>query len=159
MPLTRRSAIGATLGAGLALASREALSAAAVGGKPNIIFILADDLGYADVSCYGRRDYQTPAIDRLAAEGLRFMQAYANSAVCSATRTGLMTGRYQDRIPVGLEEPLGVRDVGLPAAASDATVAAAQGRLRHHLARQVALGLAAKIWPPAERLRPFLGFP
>ena len=54
---------------------------------PNIVFILADDLGYADVSCYGRPDLSTPNIDRIAAEGVRFLQAYANSAVCSATRT------------------------------------------------------------------------
>ena len=83
--------------------------------KPNILFILADDLGYADLSCYGRRDYKTPHIDRLADQGMRFTQAYANSAVCSATRVGLITGRYQYRLPVGLEEPLGFRDVGLPA--------------------------------------------
>jgi arylsulfatase A-like enzyme len=81
---------------------------------PNIVFILADDLGYADVSCYGRPDLQTPNIDRLAANGIRFLQAYANSAVCSATRTALITGRYQYRLPIGLEEPLAGRDVGLP---------------------------------------------
>jgi arylsulfatase A-like enzyme len=67
---------------------------------------MADDLGYADLSCYGRPDYKTPNVDRLAAEGVRFTQAYANSAVCSATRTALITGRYQYRLPVGLEEPL-----------------------------------------------------
>ena len=54
---------------------------------PNIIFILADDLGYADLSCYGRRDYQTPHLDALAAAGVRLTQGYANSCVCSATRT------------------------------------------------------------------------
>jgi arylsulfatase A-like enzyme len=75
---------------------------------------MADDLGYADLSCYGRRDFQTPHTDRLAGEGMRFLQAYANSAVCSATRTGLITGRYQNRLPIGLEEPLVNRDVGLP---------------------------------------------
>ena len=101
------------LGAGaFALAPAGAL--AAPSRQPNIVFLLADDLGYADVSCYGRPDYKTPNIDGLAAEGLRFMQAYANSAVCSATRVGLMTGRYQNRLPIGLEEPLGLRDVGLP---------------------------------------------
>ncbi len=67
---------------------------------------MADDLGYADLSCYGRPDFKTPNIDQLAAEGMRFTQAYANSAVCSATRTALITGRYQYRLPVGLEEPL-----------------------------------------------------
>lgn len=86
-------------------------------GKPNIVFILADDLGYADVSCYGQRDYTTPNIDRIALEGLRFLQAYANSSVCSATRTALITGRYQYRLPVGLEEPINAstpKDIGLP---------------------------------------------
>jgi len=82
--------------------------------RPNIVFIMADDLGYADLSCYGRRDYQTPNIDRIAAGGMKFTQAYANAPVCSATRTALITGRYQYRLPVGLEEPLGARDVGLP---------------------------------------------
>jgi arylsulfatase A-like enzyme len=78
---------------------------------------MADDLGYADVSCYGRRDYTTPNIDSIAAGGMKFTQAYANSAVCSATRTALITGRYQYRLPIGLEEPLGTddkRNVGLP---------------------------------------------
>jgi arylsulfatase A-like enzyme len=83
-------------------------------GVPNIVFIMADDLGYADLSCYGRPDIGTPNIDGLAAKGVRFLQAYANSAVCSATRTALITGRYQYRLPIGLEEPLAGRDVGLP---------------------------------------------
>lgn len=84
--------------------------------RPNIVFFLADDLGYADVSCYGRPDVATPNIDRIAAEGARFLQAYANSAVCTATRTALITGRYQYRLPVGLEEPLAASsgNVGMP---------------------------------------------
>ena len=82
---------------------------------PNIIFIMADDLGYADLSCYGRRDFTTPNIDRIAERGLRLSQGYANSAVCSATRLALITGRYQYRLRLGLEEPLaGNTDVGLP---------------------------------------------
>jgi arylsulfatase A-like enzyme len=88
--------------------------AAAAGPPPNIVFIMADDLGYADLSCYGRPDFRTPNIDSLATGGMRFRQSYANSPVCSATRTALITGRYQYRIPVGLEEPLGARDVGMP---------------------------------------------
>jgi arylsulfatase A-like enzyme len=83
--------------------------------RPNIVFIMADDLGYADLSCCGRRDFSTPNIDRIAERGIRFTQAYANSAVCSATRLALITGRYQYRLPLGLEEPLaGKTDVGLP---------------------------------------------
>jgi arylsulfatase A-like enzyme len=82
---------------------------------PNIVFIMADDLGYADVSCYGRPDFKTPNIDRIAARGVRFLQGYANSAVCSATRTALITGRYQYRLRVGLDEPLAANSgVGLP---------------------------------------------
>src|SRR2546428_218310 len=83
---------------------------------PNIVFIMADDLGYADVSCYGRPDLSTPNIDRMAAKGVRFLQAYANSAVCTATRTALITGRYQYRLRLGLEEPLTMTNpnVGLP---------------------------------------------
>ena len=82
--------------------------------QPNIVFIMDDDLGYADLSCYGRRDYATPALDRLARQGMRLIHAYANSAVCSATRTALLTGRYQYRLPIGLEEPLQGRPLGLP---------------------------------------------
>jgi arylsulfatase A-like enzyme len=82
---------------------------------PNIIFIMADDLGYADLSCYGRRDFTTPNIDRIAERGLRLTQGYANSAVCSATRLALITGRYQYRLRLGLEEPLaGNTEIGLP---------------------------------------------
>ena len=112
---TRRQILAATAASPLAfLSTAQAQSAA----PPNIVFILADDLGYADLSCYGRRDYRTPNVDALAAAGTRFTQAYANSAVCSATRTALITGRYQYRLPVGLEEPLGAaarqRHIGLP---------------------------------------------
>jgi arylsulfatase A-like enzyme len=83
--------------------------------RPNIVFIMADDLGYADVGCYGRPELSTPNIDRIAGRGVRLTQGYANSAVCSATRLALITGRYQYRLPLGLEEPLaGKTDVGLP---------------------------------------------
>ena len=103
-------------------AGTAALAAGAIGAyaqpaskPPNIVFILADDLGYADVSCYGRRDFATPNIDQIAARGMRFLQGYANSAVCSATRLALITGRYQYRLRLGLEEPLaGSPDIGLP---------------------------------------------
>ncbi|MEO6379343.1 MAG: sulfatase-like hydrolase/transferase [Caulobacteraceae bacterium] len=114
--LSRRTAIATTLGAaGTSLLPGASRAAAATRSrKPNIVYIMADDLGYADVSCYGRREYKTPAIDSLAVNGMRFLQAYANSAVCSATRTALITGRYQYRLACGLEEPIGRRDVGLP---------------------------------------------
>lgn len=75
--------------------------------RPNILVIVADDLGYADLSCYGARDIHTPSIDAIAARGLRLTQGYSNSPVCSATRTALATGMYQYRFPIGLEEPVG----------------------------------------------------
>ncbi len=81
----------------------------------NFVFLMADDMGYADVSCFGRRDYKTPNIDKLAGDGMKLTRAYANSAVCTATRVGLVTGRYQYRVEVGLYEPLGnAAKVGLP---------------------------------------------
>jgi arylsulfatase A-like enzyme len=115
-PITRRDLLRGALTGMIALAlGTKVRGGRTAGGPPNIVFILADDLGYADVGCYGRPDLNTPNIDRLAAQGVRFLQAYANSAVCSATRTALITGRYQYRLRLGLEEPLvGHPEVGLP---------------------------------------------
>src|SRR5213082_4161706 len=62
--------------------------------KPNIVFILADDLGYGDLGCYGQTQIQTPHLDRLAAEGMRFTQCYAGSTVCAPSRCCLLTGLH-----------------------------------------------------------------
>lgn len=62
--------------------------------RPNVIFILADDLGYGDLSCYGATHFETPACDQLAAQGMRFTDAHSPSAVCSPTRYSVLTGRY-----------------------------------------------------------------
>ncbi len=112
---TRRAVLGTTSMAAMTLA---------LGGPafakspklPNIVFILADDLGYADIASYGRPDLKTPNIDRIGVDGVKLTQAYANSAVCTASRTALITGRYQYRLRIGLEEPLRAqnREVGLP---------------------------------------------
>jgi arylsulfatase A-like enzyme len=109
--LTRRNLLHATAAGTVALAAGALKARAQTGKPPNIVFFLADDLGYADVSCYGRPDFTTSHIDGIARNGMRFVQAYANSAVCTATRVGLITGRYQYRLRLGLEEPLaGGRD-------------------------------------------------
>ena len=84
--------------------------------KPNLIYIVSDDLGYADLGCYGGREAQfgpvSPHIDALAAGGLRFTEGYANSPVCSPTRFALMTMRYQYRLRGGMEEPINSRSKG-----------------------------------------------
>ena len=102
--LTRTASIVALLGAMLAtpLAAQQASSAAA---RPNVLLVLMDDLGYGDVGSYGAPDVRTPNIDRLAREGVKLQQFYANGANCSPTRTGFITGRYQQRF--GIEWPLG----------------------------------------------------
>ena len=79
---------------------------------PNLVFIVADDLGFADLGCYGGRVPVSPVLDRLAAEGLRFTQGYANSPVCSPTRFALMTGRWQYRLRGAAEEPINSRSRG-----------------------------------------------
>jgi arylsulfatase A-like enzyme len=68
--------------------------------RPNVIFILADDLGYGDLGCYGQKKLKTPNLDRLAAQGMRFTQAYAGSTVCAPSRCVLMTGRHTGRCRV-----------------------------------------------------------
>ena len=65
--------------------------------RPNIVFLLIDDMGYADLSCYGQKKISTPNIDRMASEGVRFTQFYVNSPICSPSRTALMTGQYPAR--------------------------------------------------------------
>jgi arylsulfatase A-like enzyme len=121
--VTRREFVSAALtGAAIAAAAPTGLSRVQT-KRPNILFILADDLGYGDLSCYGRPDYQTPHLDRLATQGVRFVNAYSASSVCTPTRCALITGRYPARTRIGLEEPLtekgGLGDraktLGLPA--------------------------------------------
>jgi len=115
MKLTRRKfvqrlAVGTTLLSGGVRSAAKAVSAErhqhAKGSRPHIVFILADDLGWGDLSCYGRPDYRTPNIDRLALQGTKLTDAYSASAVCTPTRCGYITGRYPARSKIGLEEPL-----------------------------------------------------
>src|SRR5262245_51557814 len=68
--------------------------------RPNGVFILADDLGYTDVACYGSRYYETPNIDRMAAQGLRFTSGYTCGPNCQPTRAALMSGQYGPRTGV-----------------------------------------------------------
>ena len=115
--MNRREFIGAALTTGAITGTTFAGQARpALPRKPNILFILADDLGYGDLSCYGRPDYKTPVLDRMAAEGMKFTDNYASAPVCTPTRCAYMTGRYPHRLPIGLQEPLGDRNmqIGIP---------------------------------------------
>src|SRR5439155_16771607 len=82
-------------------------------GKPNLLVILADDLGYGELGCYGQRKIKTPNIDRLAAQGMRFTQCYAGSTVCAPSRCSLMTGLHTGhaRIRGNARVPLEPEDV------------------------------------------------
>lgn len=102
------------------------LNIAATAQQPNIIYIMTDDLGYADLSCFGRKDYQTPNLDKLAAQGMKFTHAYSAAPVCTPTRTAFMTGRYPARTSIGLLEPWvpEKRDTEIGLSAADHSVAA-----------------------------------
>lgn len=116
--LSRREFIGGSI----AMPASAVLFGRMAAARPNILFILADDLGWGDLSCYGRPDYQTPVLDRLAREGMRFTNGYSAAPVCTPTRVGFFTGRYPARLPVGLEEPIRdrkmlgerIKTVGIP---------------------------------------------
>ena len=117
----RREFIGATVASTLLAVGGSSLVSAysAKPRRPNVVFILADDLGWGDLSIYGEPNFDTPNLDRLAQEGTRFTNAYSGQTVCTPTRVSFFTGRYPARLPIGLKEPLGslkqVGDsVGLP---------------------------------------------
>jgi arylsulfatase A-like enzyme len=109
--LTRREFLTTTAAAPLAAAPQKP------GGPPNIVFIMADDLGWRDLSCYGQDKFRTPHIDRLAAEGTRFTDAYSGCTVCAPSRSVLMTGFHMGHTSVRSNPG------GVPLLAGDVTVA------------------------------------
>ena len=112
--MTRRDFLCGTAAAAITYSMGAGFAGTASPGKrrPNVVMIIADDLGYADLGCYGSTTIQTPHIDALAAGGVRFTSGYVTAAVCSPSRAGLMSGRYQQRH--GYEFNLGGRQgVGL----------------------------------------------
>jgi arylsulfatase A-like enzyme len=112
--VSRREFLTATAGAAAAITTVAGTSETQQ--RPNVLFILADDLGYGDLSCYGRPDYRTPVLDGLARQGVKFTSAYAAAPVCTPTRCAFITGRYPQRLAVGLQEPLTdpAANLGLP---------------------------------------------
>lgn len=98
--------------------------AAAQSRRPNIVFILADDLGYGELSCYGQRRFETPHIDRMAREGLRFTNHYAGAPVCAPSRNALMTGEHTGHLTVRNNLAFGREDGGrVPLKPTDVTIA------------------------------------
>ena len=101
------------------------------GSRPNVIFIMADDLGYADLGCYGQELIETPRIDQMAAEGMRFTQCYAGACVCAPSRSVLMTGQHTGHTRVrenkcrvgGVPDEVTGRGCRLPLKEEDVTVA------------------------------------
>ena len=161
--ISRRTVLrGAALGMAALASKADTLFSELPHAPPNIVFILADDLGYADVSCYGRPDLQTRRISiALRPHGVRFLQAYANSAVCSATRTALITGRYQYRLRLGLEEPLGAGNTRSVFPPEHPTLPSLLKKAGYGttLVGKWHLGLLPEFGPLQERLRPLLRIP
>ncbi len=106
--------------------------------RPNIIFIMADDLGYGSLGCYGSKEIRTPNIDRLAANGMRFTDYHSNGPVCTPTRAALMTGRYQQRCDWVDDQELS---------------AVYQQQRQENLRQRWAWGIASKEFTIAEMLR------
>src|SRR3954471_13568246 len=88
---------GRLISALIFLLATGSIAAAAAPARPNVLFVLIDDMGYADLTCYGEKRVHTDHIDRIAAEGIRFTQFYVNAPICSPSRTALMTGQYPAR--------------------------------------------------------------
>jgi arylsulfatase A-like enzyme len=129
-------------------------------GKPNVVLILMDDLGYGDLGSYGAPDAKTPNVDRLAREGVRLTDAYANGPVCTPTRAALISGRYQQR--VGLEWVLagapGDRERGLPATGTSLPALLKTSGYATGLLGKWHLGWKPEFGPNAHGFDEFYGF-
>ena len=127
---------------------------------PNVVLVLMDDLGYGDLGSYGAPDVKTPNIDRLAREGVRLTDAYANGAVCTPTRAALISGRYQQR--VGLEWVLTLapadREFGLPAVGTSLPALLKANGYATGLVGKWHLGFKPEFGPLAHGFDEFYGF-
>jgi arylsulfatase A-like enzyme len=124
---------------------------------PNVVLIVTDDLGYGDVGSYGALDVKTPNIDRLAREGVRLTDFYANGATCTPTRAALISGRYQQRVE--LERPLGTGvDTGLPAEGRSLPQLLKKNGYATGLVGKWHLGERAEFGPNAHGFDYFFGF-
>ena len=154
--INRREFIGAAVvGSALALQRTPARPQ-----RPNILFILADDLGYGDLSCYGRPDYKTPVLDNLAKQGIMFTDAYAAAPVCTPTRVGFHTGRYPHRLPIGAGGVLEADNLELGIPPEHPTIASllkANG-YENTLIGKWHVGISAKFGPNRNGYDEYFGF-
>ena len=132
------------------------------GAKPNVIVIVADDLGYGDLGFQGGQDVPTPNIDSLAENGVRFTDGYVTGTVCSPTRAGLLTGRYQQRFghefnPGGVDQTTGTM-LGLPLSESTIAEAMRQAGYKTALIGKWHLGSDEKLRPLQRGFDEFYGF-
>ena len=113
--MNRRRFLGTVAGCTTVPLLAEATAVADTPRRPNIVFILADDLGYGDLGCYGQKKIKTPRLDRMAREGVRFTSHYAGFTVCSPSRCALMTGKHMGHASVkGNGGRLRASDVTVP---------------------------------------------
>jgi len=134
--------------------------AARANTKPNVVLILMDDMGYGDIGSYGVKDARTPNLDRLAREGVRLTDAYANASNCSPTRAGLISGQYQQRY--GIEWPLGSAPGdsarGLPATGTSLPALLKKNGYATGLIGKWHLGFKPEFGPNAHGFDEFFGF-
>ncbi len=130
--------------------------------KPNIIFIMVDDMGYGDLGCYGSKINKTPFLDQMAKDGVKLTQAYSAAPVCTPSRTAFMTGRYPARTTVGLYEPLDWTTcdslVGLSSATTSLPTLIKNAGYTTHLVGKWHLGFTPKFSPRANGFDSFFGY-
>ena len=160
MNLSRRKLLGTLAGAGACAAISPFVRAA--GRRPNILIILADDLGYADISAYKSDRFHTPHIDRIGTDGVRFTDGYAAAPVCGPSRAGLLTGRYPDRFGFEFNDGPAARDLreGLGMATSELTIGQLLKDAGYHtgLIGKWHLGSQKQFYPMNRGFDEFVGF-
>ena len=127
--------------------------------QPNFIFIVADDLGYGDISCFGNERIHTPQLDQMAAEGIRFTDFHSNGAVCSPTRAAFLTGRYQQRCGIeGVVTAANHRDIGLSTDETTWATAMKSAAYTSALFGKWHVGYDPQFGPTAHGFDEFIGF-
>lgn len=125
---------------------------------PNILYIVSDDLGFADLGITGRTDYATPVIDQIGRDGALLTQAYSSAPVCTPTRVAFMTGRYPARYTVGLYEPLTTQDIGLEPRPATLPLLLRNAGFETALVGKWHLGLLPRFHPLRHGFDEFYGF-